>query len=125
MSPVLITTALVVALVCVPTVAGITAMALSGGDGEPKNVFVAVLGAIVGYGSIYNAITCFTAFWGDLPAWRWWLMLLPPAAGLLGLLVSGDEPEDTTGSDRLVGVAMQLALGVPAVLLLAGDAVTL
>jgi hypothetical protein len=52
-------------------------------------------------------------------------VLLPPAAGLLGLLVSGNEPEDTTGSDRLVGVAMQLALGVPAVLLLAGDAVTL
>ena len=52
-------------------------------------------------------------------------MLLPPAAGLLGLLVIGDEPEDTTGSDRLVGVAMQLALGVPALVLLASDAVTM
>ena len=125
MSLVLITTALVVALVCVPTVAGMTAMGLAGGDGQPRNAFVAVLGAIVGYGSVYNAITCFTAYWGDLPAWRWWLMVLPPAAGLLGLLVMGDESEDTTVSDHLVGVAMQLALGVPALLLLASDAVTL
>jgi hypothetical protein len=42
----------------------------------------------------------------------------------LGLLV-GDEPEDTTISDRLVGVARQPALAVPALLLLASDAVTL
>ncbi len=125
MSAVLITTALVVALVSVPTIAGITAMGLSGGDGEPRNALLGVLGAIVGYGSIYNAVTCFTAFFGGEPAWRWWLMLLPPAAGLLGLLIYGDEPEDTTGSDRLFGVAMQLALGIPAVLLLASDAVTL
>jgi hypothetical protein len=125
MSAFLITTALVVALVCVPSVAAITAMGLSGGDGEPRNAFFGVLGAIVGYGSIYNAVTCFTAFFGGEPAWRWWLMLLPPAAGLLGVLTYGDEPEDTSGWDRLVGVAMQLALAIPAALLLASDAVTL
>ncbi len=125
MSEVLITTALVVALVSVPSIAAITAMGLAGGDGEPKNAFFGVLGAIVGYGSLYNAVTCFTAFFGGEPAWRWWLMLLPPAAGLLGLLTYGDEPEHTTGSDRLVGLAMQLALGIPAGLLLASEAVTL
>jgi hypothetical protein len=52
-------------------------------------------------------------------------MLLPPAAGLLGILTYGDEPEDTTALDRLVGVGMQLALAIPPALLLASDAVTL
>jgi len=102
MSAVLITTALAVALVCVPSIAAITAMGLSGGDGEPRN-----------------------AFFGGEPAWRWWLMLLPPAAGLLGVLTYGDEPDNSSGWDRLVGVAMQLALAIPAALLLASDAVTL
>jgi hypothetical protein len=125
MSAVLITTALVIALACVPSIAAITAMGLSGGDGEPRNAFFGILGAIVGYGSIYNAVTCFTAFFGGEPPWRWWLMLLPPAAGLLGILTYGDEPEDTTALDRLVGVGMQLALAVPPALLLASDAVTL
>ena len=125
MSAVLVTTALVVALVLVPTIAAITAMGLSGGDGEPRNALLAVLGAIVGYGSIYTAITCFTAFWGGVPAWRWWLTLLPLAAGLLGVLMSGDEPEDTSWSDRVLGVSVQLALGIPAALLLVSDAVTL
>ncbi len=125
MSAVPITAALVVALVCVPSIAAMTAMGLAGGDGEPQSTLLGVLGAVVGYGAIYNAITCFTAFFGGEPAWRWWLMLLPPTAGLLGLLIYRDEPEDTTGSDRLLGVAMQLALGIPAALLLASDAVTL
>ena len=125
MSEVLITTALVVALLSVPSIAGITAMALAGGDGEPRNAFFGARGAIVGYGSIYNAVTCFTALFGGEPAWRWWLMLLPPAAGLLGLLPYGDELENTTGADRLIGLAMQLALGIPAALLLASGAVTI
>ena len=102
MSEVLIMTALVVALVSVPSIAAITAMGLAGGDGEPKN-----------------------AFFGGEPAWRWWLMLLPPAAGLLGILTYGEEPEHTTCWDRLIGIAMQLALGIPAALLFASGAVTL
>lgn len=125
MSVVLITTALLVALVCIPTIAGMTAMGLAGGDGEPQSALLGVLGAVVGYGAIYNAITCFTAFFGGEPPWRWWLMLLPPVAGLLGILTYGDEPEDTSTLDRLVGVAMQLALAVPPALLLASGAVTL
>jgi hypothetical protein len=24
------------------------------------------------------AEACFAAYWGDLPAWRWWLMVLHP-----------------------------------------------
>ena len=67
--------------------------------------------------------TC--AFFIELPEWRWWLMLLPPAAGLLGLLMHGDEPDDTRVTDRLVGAVLQLVLAVPAALLLASDAVTL
>jgi hypothetical protein len=121
----LISLALVVAVVSVPTVAGLTAWGLAGGDGEAKNAFVGVLAMSVGFGSIYNAATCFSAYFIDLPPWRWWVMLLPPVAGLLGLLLHGDEPEDTTLTDRLVGLVMQLVLAVPAVLLLASDAVGL
>ena len=125
MSAVLITTALVIALACVPSIAALTAMGLAGGDGEPRNAFFGILGAVVGYGSVYNAVTCFTAFFGGEPPWRWWLMLLPPVAGLVGTLTYGDEPGNATVLDRLVGVCMQLALAVPPALLLASDAVTL
>ena len=123
-SAALITLALLVAIVSVPTVAGLTAWGLAGGDGETKNAFVGLLAMIVGFGSIYNVVNCYTAYFLDLPPWRWWLMLLPPAAGLLGLLAHGDEPEDTTVTDRLVGIVLQLVLAVPAALLLASDAVT-
>ena len=44
MSAVLVTTALVVALVSVPSIAGITAMGLAGGDGEAPNAFFGILG---------------------------------------------------------------------------------
>jgi hypothetical protein len=124
-SAALITLAVLVAVVCVPTVAGLTAWGLTGGDGEPENAFHALLGAVVGFGSIYNAVTCFTAYFGDLPPWRWWLMLLPPAAGLLALLVHRDETGETTTADRVVGLAFQLVLAVPAALLLASDAVSI
>jgi len=125
MSAVLITAALIVALACVPTIAALTGMGLAGGDGEPRNALFGMLGAIVAYGSIYNAVTCYTAYFGGEPPWRWWLMLLPPAAGLTGILLSGDEPGDPSGREMVLGVAMQLVLGVPAVLLLASGAVTL
>jgi hypothetical protein len=92
MSAVLITTALVIALACVPSIAALTAMGLAGGDGEPRNAFFGILGAVVGDGSVYNAVTCFTAYFGGEPSWRWWLMLLPPVAGLVGTLTYGDEP---------------------------------
>jgi hypothetical protein len=124
-SEVLITLALVVSVVSVPTVAGLMAWGLAGGDGEPRSAFHGLLAAVVGFGSLYNAATCFSAYFIDLPAWRWWAMLLPAAAGLVGLLVYGDEPEGTTPSDRVVGVVLQLVLAVPAALLLASDAVTL
>ena len=125
MSAVLVTSALVVALLSVPSIAGMTAMGLAGGDGEPKSPFFGILAAIVGYGSIYTAATCFSAYWGDLPAWRWWLMLLPATAGVVGLLTYPDEPQVSSGAERALGITMQLALGIPAALLLAGGAVRL
>jgi hypothetical protein len=125
MSAVLITAALVVALVSVPSIAALTAMGLAGGDGEPRNAFLGILGALVGYGSIYNAVTCWTAFFGGEPPWRWWLMLVPPAAGLIGLVLSRDEFADSHRWEIVLGIAMQLALGIPAAMLLASGAVTL
>ena len=78
--------------------------------------------ALVGFGSVYNAVTCWTAFWG-LPDWRWWLMFVAPAAGLLGVAVAGAHERGTT-RDRLVGLALQLVLAVPALLLLAAGVAT-
>lgn len=71
---------------------------------------------------MYTAVTCWTAFWG-LPDWRWWLMLVPPAAGLVGLLLAGAEDEGSI-RDWLTGVAMQLLLVVPALLLLGAGVAT-
>lgn len=123
-STLLIGVAVVIAVLCVPTIAGLTAMGLTGGDGEPENLPLGVLGALVGYGSIYNAVTSFAAFW-ELPGWRWWLMLVPPAAGLLGLLLSADPAEEESPWARLGGLALQLVLGVPVLLVLATGAVAL
>jgi hypothetical protein len=64
MSFALVTFALVVAIICVPTAAGMTAMALAGGDGEPKNWFAGFMGAVVGFGSVYNVLASFAAYWG-------------------------------------------------------------
>ena len=113
--------ALVVAVVSIPTVAGLTAWGLAGGDGSTDNALIGVLGALVGFGSLYVAVTCWTAFWG-LPEWRWWLMLVPPIAGLLGLaLASRDHVTMTSARDNAldtaIGVAMQLVLAAPALLL--------
>lgn len=108
--------ALLIAILSVPTVAGMTAWGLAGGDGKPDNVVLGVLGALVGFGSLYTAVTCWTAFWG-LADWRWWLMFVPAAAGLTGLLLAGGEPEENRTRDVLVGVGMQLFLAVPGLLL--------
>ena len=125
MSNTLITLALVIAVVCVPTVAGLTAWGLAGGDGEQKNVFIGLLAMIVGFGSIYNAVNCYAAYFADMPPWRWWLMLLPPAAGVIGVPLHGKEVQDSKLVERLLVVGMQLVLAVPAALLLASDAVSL
>jgi hypothetical protein len=118
MSTALLVLALVVALVSVPTVAGLTAWGLAGGDGSPENALFGLLGALVGFGAIYNVLVSFRAFWG-IPDWAWWLMWVPPIAGLVGLVLarsdlSGDE--SATPWDWMVGLSMQLALGVPAAL---------
>ena len=112
-----VTVALLIAAASVPTVAALVAWGLAGGDGEPSAA-AGVLAALVGFGAVYNAVTCFTAYW-DLPAWRWWLMWVPAAAGLIGLaLVARDQ--DDAPRDRAVGIAMPAMLAVPATLLWLG-----
>lgn len=116
MSTSLLVLALLVALVSVPTVAGLTAWGLAGGDGSPDNAILGLLGALVGYGAMYNAVVTFRAFWW-IPDWAWWLMWVPAAAGLLGILVGRHElagSEPSSAWDWLVGVGMQLSLAVPA-----------
>jgi hypothetical protein len=123
MSVLLVVLALVIAAVCVPTAAGMTAWGLSGGDGEPVSRVAGVLGAVVGLGSIYNVLVSFAAFW-DLDGWRWWPMWAAPVAGLVGLLAVRDEEEGSV-TDWIVGVAMQLAVGTPPALLMLSGRVAL
>lgn len=98
-------------------------MALAGGDGEPANRFVGALGAVVGFGSVYNVLVAFAGFWG-LGAGRWWPMWAAPVAGLLGLAVLRGDDGDTA-TDWFIGVALQLAVAVPPVLLLLSGRVSL
>ena len=114
-----VTVALVIAVLSVPTVAALVAWGLAGGDGEPRSVLVGVLAALVALGAIYNAVTCFTAYW-DLPVWRWGLMWVPAAAGLIGLAVVARDRDDDSARDRAAGIAMPAVLAVPAALLWLG-----
>ncbi|HEX6249140.1 MAG TPA: hypothetical protein VFZ64_14810 [Nocardioidaceae bacterium] len=123
MSTALLVVALVVALLSVPTVAGMTAWGLAGGDGTPKNPVFGVLAVLVGFGSVYNAAICFRAFFLDVPEWAWWLMWAPPAAGVVGLLLSAGEMRREPWWTVLAGLGMQLVLAVPALLLWAGGVV--
>ena len=112
--------ALVVAVLCIPTVAGITAWGLAGGDGTPETPLHAVLAVLVGGGALYNAVTCYLALFDDVAAWRWWLMWAAPAAGVLGILLAGlteESQEDSTALDFAVGFGMQALVAVPVVLL--------
>ena len=59
MSTTLVVLALVTALLCVPTVAGMTAWGLAGGDGSPETPIHGALAVLVGGGSLYNALTCY------------------------------------------------------------------
>lgn len=113
MSTALQVAAVVVAVACLPTITLFTVWGLAGGDGEPDNAVVAVLGLVVGAGSLYVVGTAVASFDG-LPTWRWALMWTPVVAGLLGVALS---------SQRTLGaLAAELVLGVPALLvLLAGE----
>ena len=122
MSTALHVLALVVAILSVPSVAALTAWGLAGGDGEAKNPLVGLLGALVALGSVYVAVTCWSAFWG-LSEWRWWLMFVPPAAGVLGLLLHGDDGSASL-RDRLLGPVLQAVLLVPPLLLWAAGLVS-
>jgi hypothetical protein len=122
-STVLNVLALVVAVLSVPTVAGLTAWGLAGGDGEPKNPLYALLAVAVGFGSMYSALICYLAFWRDIPAWQWWLMWVPPVAGLVGLALSPGELTNASVKDRVLGIGMQVALALPVLLLWGSGAV--
>lgn len=122
MSTLLHVSALITAVLLVPSVAGLTAWGLAGGDGTPRNPLLGLLAVLVGLGSVYVAVTCWTAFWG-LPDWRWWLMLVPPTAGLVGLLASAGDTEESP-RDWMIGLTLQLLLAVPALLLLAAGVAT-
>jgi hypothetical protein len=116
-----IVAALVIAVVLLPTVALMTTWGLTGGDGEPENAFVAILGLLVGLGALYNVAACVLAFDG-LADWQWTLTLVAPGAGLLGMALSTNVDESASRGDWIVGLGLQLSLALPALLLwLAGS----
>jgi hypothetical protein len=122
-STTLLVLALLIAVVSVPTVAGMTAWGLSGGDGEADSAVVGLLGAVVGYGAMYNVVASWLAFF-DMAAWQWYLMWAPPLAGVLALVLTSSEwrREDSTSGDVAVGLVMQISLAVPAALVWAAGA---
>lgn len=125
MSTALLVIACIVAVLSVPTIGGLTAWGLAGGDGEAKNWFFGILAVLVGFGAVFTAVMTFRTFFLPLPEWAWWLMWAPPVAGLLGLILVSRDPDEPKGSviDWLTGFAMQAGLAVPAVLVwLAGAA---
>lgn len=125
MDTALVVTALVVAVLCVPSVGGLTAWGLAGGDGSPASPLYGVLAVLVGLGSVYNAVTCYLALW-DVASWQWWLMWAAPAAGLVGVVLEGARGgyADQGVRDWLLGFTMQLVLALPVVLLGASGAVS-
>jgi len=75
-----------------------------------------LLAVTVGLGSIYNVFASAWAF-SDLAPWQWWLMWAATVGGVLGLgMAALDRDSHDTAGDWLVGLAMQLGLAVPAVL---------
>jgi hypothetical protein len=122
-STTLLVLALLIAVVSVPTVAGMTAWGLSGGDGEADSAVVGLLGAVVGYGAMYNVVASWLAFF-DMAAWQWYPMWAPPLAGVLALVLTSSEwrREDSTSGDVAVGLVMQISLAVPAALVWAAGA---
>lgn len=119
MSVVLLGVALVVAVLTVPVV-GMLAVGLAGGDGAPDDPVLGICGALLGWGSVYNAAVTFAAFFDDLHI-RWWLMWAAPLGGLVGVLLSSAELR----GERTLAVAGAfaaplLAAGAPLLLLAAG-----
>ena len=114
--------ALILAMLCIPTIGGLTAWGLAGGDGVQDDWLLGILAVMVGFGSIYTAVTCWTAFWG-LADWRWWLMFVPSVAGILGLVYVGRGEGELT-QDWVIGAALQLVMVVPPLLLLVAGVAT-
>jgi hypothetical protein len=112
----LLVLATLVAALSVPTVAGLTAWGLSGGDGEPDNAFVGVLAALVGFGMVYNAVISFRALFLGMPDWAWFAMWVSPGAAFVGILLAGSELRGEPARSYLVAIALPLSMCIPAVL---------
>ena len=112
----LLVLATLVAALSVPTVAGMTAWGLSGGDGEAENNLVGVLAALVALGMVYNAVVSYRALYFGMPDWAWLAMWVSPAAAALGILLSGSQLRGEPRRAYLVVVALPLAMCIPAVL---------
>jgi len=119
----LLVLAALTAAVSVPTVAGMTAWGLSGGDGEADNAFLGILAALVGFGMVFNAVISFRALFLGMPDWAWLAMWVSPGAAALGILLSGSELRGESPRGYLLVVALPLAMCIPAALVWAARSV--
>jgi hypothetical protein len=115
--------ALLVAVVNVPLL-GMLAMGLAGGDGAPDNAALGICGALLGWGSVYNAAMTFAAFFDDLSI-RWWFMWLAPLGGLVGVLLSAKELRGERPLDAAMAFGAPLLAAVPPLLLVVVGAVAI
>lgn len=121
-STLLVGTAVLVALVNVPTSAGLLAWGLSGGDGEPRNPAHTALALLLVLGALAAVGGAFAAFDG-LTAARWATMWVAPAVALGAVLLVDDGLEEYSLSDRLTALWMPAGLAVPPVLVRLAGAV--
>jgi hypothetical protein len=113
-STTLLVIACVVALVNVPTSAGMLVWGLAGGDGRVDRWYEGVLALVILVGSLYSVGACFGAF-GGISLTRWLLMWVPVAAAALALLLVVIK-EKAAPSDVLTTLWMPLMLAVPPLL---------
>jgi hypothetical protein len=111
MSTALLVLACVVAIVNVPTSAGLFAWGLAGGDGELEHWYYGVLAVALVIGALLGVGYSFGAFEG-ISLVRWWLMWLAPAAALLAIpAIAVTERE--LSRDALTALWAPAALAVP------------
>jgi hypothetical protein len=117
----LLVCATLVALVNIPTCAGLLAWGLSGGDGEPRNPAHAVMALLLMLGALAAVAGTFAAF-GGLSTLRWASMWVAPVVAVGAVLLVDDGLEHRL-SERLTALWMPAGLAVPPVLVRLAGAV--
>lgn len=121
MTTLVLVVAVLVALVNIPTCAGLLAWGLSGGDGEPDSLAHTVLAVLLILGALAAVAGAFAAF-GGLSTLRWASMWVAPGVAVLAVLVV-DHGLEYPLRERLAALWMPAGLAVPPALVWLAGAV--